>query len=94
MSGKIKSSYNKIFVYPPDKTICYVAELQQTDHIRIWIIRNGRTYATEYIPFEIVPYLDVLRQRRLRDNQRVGMENGQLYDYWASSLEPESCVQG
>lgn len=64
MSGKIKSEYNKIFVYPPDSPIHYVVELQETDHIRIWVMIDGGQYPTDFIPLEVVPYMDVLLQRR------------------------------
>jgi len=92
MSGKIKSDYNRIYIYPPNSEVSYMAELQQTDHIRVWVIMNGQRFPTEHIPFEVIPYLEVLMHRRRREMQHQFRELLGVYDYLSSLPEAETRV--
>ncbi|MFC1849924.1 hypothetical protein ACFL27_06915 [candidate division CSSED10-310 bacterium] len=64
MSGKIISEENRIHIFPPDLAAHYVVELLVTDHIRIWVVIDGQKFATDHIPLEVVPYMEILIKRR------------------------------
>lgn len=64
MAGRIKSRENCIEIYPPHLSVHYRVELEESNHITVWIVTESGRFRTTSIPFDVIPYMDILIQRR------------------------------